>query len=196
MKKIFLASQSPRRSQLLEKAGISFQILPITTSENVDKKLMIDTQILSITRQKLVAAEKSPLVQASPSSLIICADTEVIFENALMGKPKNPQDAQQTLMRLSGNKHFVKTGYIIKNTESKLELSHIETSIVYFKTLSEKMISDYIATGEPMDKAGSYGIQGLGGKFVEKFEGLESTIIGLPIERLSEHLNLVFGIGQ
>lgn len=190
MKKIFLASQSPRRSQLLEKAGISFQTLPIVTSENVDKKLMIDSQILSITRQKLVAAEKSHLVLNSPWSIVICADTEVVFENQLMGKPNNPAEAAKTLGQLSGNTHFVKTGYIIKDIKTQKEISHIETCIVHFKKLSEKTILEYVSTGEPMDKAGSYGIQGLGGNLVEKFDGLMSNIVGLPIEVLVPHLHL------
>lgn len=191
MKKIFLASQSPRRSQLLEKAGISFQILPISTSEKVDKKLMIESQILSITRQKLVEAEKAPQIQDSPWSVILCADTEVVFENQLMGKPINKEEAQKTLEKLSGNRHFVKTGYIIKDCKTQKEISHIETSIVYFKNLTQQEIEEYVATGEPMDKAGSYGIQGLGGKLVDKYEGLTSNIVGLPIEPLIPHLNFI-----
>ena len=185
MKKIFLASQSPRRSQLLEKAGISFHLLPITTSEKVDKKLMIDAQILSITRQKLVEAEKSTLVQEGTNSIIICADTEVIFNDVLLGNTKNEADAFHTLEKLSGHQHFVKTGYILKNSSTKKEVSHIETSIVRFKKLTEQEILNYISTGEPMDKAGSYGIQGLGSKLVENFDGLMSNIIGLPIEKLT-----------
>ncbi len=184
MKKIFLASQSPRRSQLLEKAGILFQTLPISTSEFVDKKLMIEAQILSITRQKLVEAEKYLSYQTGPSALIICADTEVVFEGALLGKPKNQEDARQTLRRLSGKNHFVKTAYIIKDVVTHLEISHIETTIVYFRQLPEELIRDYVATGDPMDKAGSYGAQGIGGSFIERYEGLMSNVIGLPIEVL------------
>lgn len=191
MKKIFLASQSPRRSQLLEKAGISFHTLPINTSEKVDKKLMIDSQILSITRQKLVEAEKSPLVLHSPWSIVICADTEVVFDSQLMGKPNNPEEAVKTLGQLSGNSHFVKTGYIIKDLKTQKEISHIETCLVHFKKLSLETITEYVATGEPMDKAGSYGIQGLGGNLVEKFEGLMSNIVGLPVEVLVPHLQVL-----
>ncbi|MCK6597456.1 MAG: Maf family protein [Bdellovibrionaceae bacterium] len=191
MKTIILASQSPRRSQLLEKAGISFQTIALSTSEFVDKKLIIDAQILSITRQKLEAAEKSIKVITALSPVVICADTEVIFENKLQGKPNSKAHAQETLSKLSGRMHLVKTAYIIKDMESQWELSHIETSLVYFKKLSVKTIDDYIETGEPMDKAGSYGIQGLGSHLIEKYDGLFSNIVGLPIEKLIPHLQIL-----
>lgn len=191
---LVLASQSPRRTQLLEKAGFSFTSLPISTSELIDKKLNPDTQILSITRQKLEAAEKSLIESAQSDAIVIVADTEVQFEGELLGKPQNIEHSREIIRRLSGNFHFVKTGCIVKNLKSKKEVSHIETSLVQFRTLDQAEISSYVASGEGMDKAGSYAIQGLGQGLVAFHRGLLSNIIGLPIESISPILQFHFQI--
>lgn len=172
----------------MENAGFSFQSIPVNSSEFVDKKLNVDSQILSISRQKLEVFMKEFSHLTKDPAWIITADTEVVFQNQLMGKPLDISDAGRVLGLLSGNRHFVKTGIIIYDTEKKIEISHIETSIVYFKILTETDIQDYLETQESLDKAGSYAIQGQGSKLVSKYEGLFSNIVGLPIEKIIPYL--------
>ncbi len=194
MSNLVLASQSPRRTQLLEKAGFLFTSLPISTSELIDKKLNPEGQILSITRQKLEAAEKSLSQASKGDSTVIVSDTEVIFEGELLGKPRNTEHSREILRRLSGNFHFVKTGFIVKNLETQIEVSHIETSFVQFRTLDQSEIRAYVASGDGMDKAGAYGIQGFGHTLVQHQRGSFSNIVGLPIEVLTLVLKKYFHI--
>lgn len=187
-----LASQSPRRTQLLEKAGFSFTSLPVSTSELIDVKLNPDSQILSITRQKLEASEKWLQGLSNSESTVIVADTEVLFEGQLIGKPQNKEHSREIIRRLSGNYHFVKTAVIIKNLKLNQEVSHIETSLVHFKTLTEFDITAYVDSGEGLDKAGAYGIQGLGKALINYYCGSLNNIIGLPIEAISPILKNYF----
>lgn len=189
-----LASQSPRRIQLLEKAGFSFTSLPISTSELIDEKLHPDTQILSITRLKLEAAEKWLKGLSQEDSVVIVADTEVFFQGKHLGKPRNREHSREIIGRLSGNTHFVKTAVIIKNLKTFKEVSHIESSLVQFRQLSSSEIDDYVATDEGIDKAGAYGIQGLGQKLVAFQRGSMNNIIGFPIETIAPILETEFQI--
>lgn len=189
MNQLYLASQSPRRMQLLEKSGFSFISLPLSTSETFDQKLIVDAQILSISRLKLVTAEKLLKSQGKHSSVVITADTEVVFQDQLMGKPNTKDLAHEMLRRLSGHYHYVKTAVMIKNLGNDMTVSHIETSSVLFKPLSDQIISDYVNTGDPMDKAGAYGIQGLGRQLVESFSGSFDNIVGLPVEKIHHHIH-------
>src|SRR5690606_37369610 len=112
----------------------------------------------------------------------LSADTEVIFENAPLGKPENHEDAFRILSRLSGNKHQVMTAVCIIDSSTSREASQVEITDVKFKNLTPEQIRTYIQTGEPMDKAGAYGIQGLGREFVEKFDGPYDNVVGLPVK--------------
>lgn len=192
MSQLVLASQSPRRIQLIEKAGFSFTSIPITTSELIDENLHPDTQILSITRQKLEAAEKWLKDMSKQNSTVIVADTEVLFKGQHLGKPQNIEHSQEIIRRLSGNAHFVKTAVIIKNLKTQKEVSHIESSLVRFRRLTDSEIENYVRTGEGMDKAGAYGIQGLGQKLVEFHRGSLTNIIGFPIEIIAPILKTEF----
>ena len=194
MSQLVLASQSPRRTQLLEKAGFSFTSIPISTSELIDRKLNPDAQILSITRQKLEAAEKAILHLSKEDTTVVVADTEVQFKDELLGKPQNKDHSNEIIRRLSGNFHFVKTAVIVKNIKTKIEVSHIETSLVQFRTLDEEEIRAYVNSGEGSDKAGSYAIQGLGRALVKFHRGSQSNIVGLPVEYLSPLLENYFKI--
>lgn len=194
MSQLVLASQSPRRIQLLEKAGFSFTSLPISTSELIDEKLHPDTQILSITRLKLEAAEKWLKGLSQEDSVVIVADTEVFFQGKHLGKPRNREHSREIIGRLSGNTHFVKTAVIIKNLKTFKEVSHIESSLVQFRQLSSSEIDDYVATDEGIDKAGAYGIQGLGQKLVAFQRGSMNNIIGFPIETIAPILETEFQI--
>lgn len=194
MSSLVLASQSPRRIQLLEKAGFSFTSIPISTSELIDEKLHPDTQILSITRLKLEAATIWLKGLSKEDSVVIVADTEVMFEGHHLGKPQNREHSREIIRRLSGNAHFVKTAVIIKNLKTLKEVSHIESSLVQFRHLTTQEIEDYVATDEGMDKAGAYGIQGLGQRLVAFQRGSVNNIIGFPIEIIAPILKTEFHI--
>lgn len=120
--------------------------------------------------------------------LILAADTMVILDGEALGKPESKIDAELTLGRLSGRNHEVKTTICVIESSTKKVATSIETTKVYFRPISRQEILDYIATDEPMDKAGSYAIQGLGGKFVEKYMGSFDNVIGLPIGNLKSLL--------
>lgn len=194
MSKLVLASQSPRRTQLLEKAGFSFTSIPISTSELIDGKLNPDAQILSITRQKLEASEKYLSNLSTTETIVVVADTEVVLNGELLGKPQNKAHSKEIIRRLSGNFHFVKTAVIIKNLNLNTEVSHLETSLVQFRNLALQEINSYVDSGEGLDKAGSYGIQGLGQGLVDFYRGSLNNIIGLPIESVSVILKNYFKI--
>lgn len=186
MYQIILASESPRRRQLLSEAGFSFNVVPVKVSEIPDKNLNINAQILDIAARKARAAfaQLMSSVQDSNSQpfIVISADTEVIHDDRPMGKPESPEDACRMLRLLSGKPHDVKTAVVMIESVGSKVLSRIETTQVYFRNLSEKEILDYVATGEPMDKAGAYGIQGQGRVLVEKFVGPFDNVVGLPVQ--------------
>lgn len=183
MLRLILASESPRRKDLLHKAGIRFQVFPVKVSEIPDKTLNAGEQILDIAGRKARAAFEELSKRGENSSFVVlAADTEVIFEGAPLGKPSSPEDAIRTLLRLSGRVHEVITAVQMIDSSTGKTHSHLETTQVRFRPLSETEIRDYVATGEPMDKAGSYGIQGLGGKLVETIEGDFDNVVGLPVK--------------
>lgn len=185
MKKIVLASQSPRRAEILKKAGYSFVSFPVFISEIPNENLSLDEQIIDIAKRKAMACQDLR-PDKNPDNIILASDTMVCLQNLAIGKPENEQDAFNTLKKLSGKMHEVKTAIVLLDQATSEITSHIETSQVYFKNLTDPDIWDYINTGEPMDKAGSYAIQGLGKKFVEKFVGDYNNVVGLPLEALEK----------
>jgi MAF protein len=185
MKKIILASQSPRRAEILKKAGYYFVSFPVFISEIPNENLSLDEQIIDIAKRKAIAClDLCP--DKNTGNIILASDTMVCLGNLAIGKPENEQDAFDTLKKLSGKMHEVKTAIILLDQSTREITSHIETSQVFFKDLTDQDIWDYIKTGEPMDKAGSYGIQGRGGKFVEKFVGEFNNVVGLPLLALEK----------
>lgn len=185
MKKIVLASQSPRRAEILKKAGYYFVSFPVFISEIPNENLSLDEQIIDIAKRKALAClDLCP--DKNSGNVILASDTMVCLGNLAIGKPENEQDAFDTLKKLSGKMHEVKTAVVLLDQSSKEIASHIETSQVFFKKLNDQDIWDYIKTGEPMDKAGSYAIQGHGGKFVEKFVGDYNNVVGLPLSALEK----------
>ncbi len=188
MKPIILASKSPRRKDLLEQIGISFEIDPSDYQEEKDLNLKPHefAKYLSLQKAKNVAIRHK-------DSIIIAADTFVVFEGKILGKPSSEETARKMLTKMSGKPHSVITGFTIIDTKTnKIVSKSIETKI-YFKNLSPEEINSYIASGEPMDKAGSYAIQGLGGILIEKIEGDHYNVVGLPLTALVEELKN-FGI--
>lgn len=190
-KQIILASQSPRRAEILKNAGYKFVSFPVSISEIPNENLSLDDQIIDIARRKGLASYEKLLAEKPvhhdvdlKNDIIIASDTMVCFENKAIGKPNDENHAFTILKKLSGQTHYVKTALFVYDLEASKIVSQIETSIVQFKNLSDKEILDYIQTGEPMDKAGAYAIQGLGAKFVEHFQGDYQNIVGLPLKRL------------
>lgn len=192
MKQLILASQSPRRSEILKKAGYQFASFPVYVSEIPNKNLSLDEQILDIAGRKAEAVLQQ--LKTGPTDqkdkVILTADTMVCYGAKALGKPDDEVMAFEFLRLLSGRKHQVKTALCLVDLSTEEKLSHIETTDVFFKNLSDSEIRNYIATGEPMDKAGAYAIQGVGAKFVEKFEGDYDNVVGLPLHALEKLFKL------
>jgi septum formation protein len=207
MHQLILASESPRRKILLQEAGFSFHTFSVNVSENLEKNLTVDEQILQIARTKAWAAVAAYKPIKTGPFLFLSADTMVIFNNIPLGKPKNSTEAFEFLRLLSGQTHEVKTAIFLLEAQVLDKKSHIETitapsrleklkevgrvttTQVEFRVISDQEIIDYIATGEPMDKAGAYGIQGIGGRFVTKVTGPFDNVVGLSIDTLRELLS-------
>lgn len=192
MKTLFLASTSPRRRDLLTKAGIPFTLLPLKVSEIPDKNLNVNDQICDIAYQKVLEAqrllENRPKENLPPDYLVLTADTMVVFQDQVLGKPESPDQAIQFLQSLSGATHLVKTGIVLYRYSDKKILQQLDTTAVHFRNLSQNEILQYVASGEPMDKAGAYGIQGAGGTFVHKYEGDFENVMGLSTESVVKML--------
>lgn len=188
MLQLVLASESPRRKTILSDSGFSFHVFPVKVSENLEKNLTVDEQIIAIARKKALAAFEQYKPLNSQNFLLLSADTMVIFDNQPLGKPENPEQACQFLRQLSGKTHLVKTAiYLVEGSQVSgnnriVRQDHgLETTAVTFYPLSEEQIQTYVQSGEPMDKAGAYGIQGAAGKFVSKIEGHFDNVVGLPM---------------
>ncbi len=186
---LILASESPRRKQLLDEAGFQFTVLPIKVSEKLEKNLNLDEQIKNLAIRKSLAAEAELKSLKKQNYLLLTADTMVTLDNEALGKPENKLEAEQMLTRLSGRSHQVKTAICLFKSSTFQRICEIQTTEVFFRLISRQTILEYIATGEPMDKAGAYAIQGLGGKFVEKYVGAYDNVVGLPVALLKEILS-------
>lgn len=188
MGKIILASQSPRRRQLLEQMGITdFVICPAKGEEDMGAQLPPDrlSEALALAKAREVAA------QAGPEDIMIAADTIVTLDHQVLGKPHSREEAVSMLETLSGRHHVVYTGLaVLRGGET---VSDHEATEVRFRPLSREEIEAYVATGEPMDKAGAYGIQGRGALLVEGIVGDYFNVMGLPVCKLGQILNR-FGV--
>ncbi len=187
MKKIILASASPRRKELLEKLNLKFEVIPSTVEENIkDEKFSPELiEKLALEKAKDVAQKmKEPAV-------IIGSDTVVVINDEILGKPVDKQDAFNMLTKLSGKTHQVISAIAIVDTESNKEFTDYVTSNVTFKTLTKEEINNYLATQEPYDKAGSYAIQGYAGAFIQYISGCYTNIVGISTYKLAEMLKLV-----
>lgn len=185
---IILASQSPRRRQLLEQMGFTdFIVRPAQGEEIADPKLDPGALVEALSRQKALEISAG----AASQDLIIAADTVVAVDGQVLGKPHSTQQAREMLSALSGREHTVYTGVTVCRGEQIL--TQHEATAVRFRPLTQAEISAYIATGEPMDKAGSYGIQGRGALLVEGISGDYFNVVGLPVCRLGRML-IQFGV--
>ena len=183
---LYLASQSPRRIELLTQVGIDHTVVSSSYEEPNEGH---DSPIEMVKAQALGKARCA--VGIPEGGIVLGADTIVVLDNEVLGKPQDEADARQMLERLSGRSHSVVTGValLIKGDEV---VFHNETK-VYFKELAPFEIESYIASGEPMDKAGAYGIQGKGALWVEKIEGSYTNVVGLPVEHVYDELCKALG---
>ena len=180
---IILASKSPRRRALLEQMGVKdFRILTPDIDEHMDRELPPAELVRQISLEKAQAVA----AQADPNAVIIPADTVVALDGAVLGKPADEEEAFRMLSLLSGNRHQVYTGLTVLRGEQVF--SQWEETSVTFRPLTAEEIEAYIATGEPMDKAGAYGIQGYGALFIEGISGDYYNVMGLPVCRLGQIL--------
>ena len=172
---MILASQSPRRRELLGQMGFSFTVRPAKGEELAHPELTPAQLVEELARQK--ALEVS--AEAASDDVVVAADTVVAIDGVVLGKPRDKAHAAQMLSALSGREHTVYTGVAVKRGETLL-VEH-ETTQVRFRPLTREEIDAYVATGEPMDKAGAYGIQGRGALLVEGIQGDYYNVVGLPV---------------
>lgn len=194
MEKIILASASPRRSEILKAAGIEFDVVKSDVDESVvstDGGAEIYVQELAF--MKAAAAAKKLSEKGRKKYLVLAADTVVTLNGRIIGKPKDEADAERILQDLSGREHVVITGICIFRGSDGFSVCESVKTTVRFKTLDTDTIRAYIATKEPMDKAGAYGIQGRGSLLCEGIDGDYFNVVGLPVSRVCDILSGKFG---
>lgn len=181
MKELVLASQSPRRKEILSMCGTAFTCDPADADESIDLSLPLEDEI-----KRLALLKARTVLQKHPDAIVIGSDTTVAIDGLSLGKPKDEEDAVNMLRRLSGNTHQVITGLAVISRVR--EYTDVSVANVTFADLSEEEIRAYAASGECMDKAGSYAIQGYGGRFITRIEGDYYAIVGLPLHMVYEEL--------
>ena len=180
-----LASASPRRKELLKRIIDEFEVV---TSEFDERAVQFNSSIEEYVEELALGKARDVSSKVTEDSIIIAADTIVVIEGKILGKPKDDLDAYNMLRLLSNNIHEVYTGVVVINMNNNKIFKSVEKTKVKFSELSEDDIRGYIETGEPRDKAAAYGIQGKGGVFVEKIEGCFYNVVGLPLNRLRKML--------
>jgi septum formation protein len=181
--KLILASSSPRRAEVLRNAGFVFQVLPADVDETRLPQEPAEDYVRRVAQAKAhVVAER--VRTAGERAIVIAADTIVLAESQILGKPKDAEDARRMLRLFSGRTHAVLTALCVINIPTGKELLHVEKTRVEFLKMSEEAIESYIQSGEPFDKAGAYGIQGIAGRFATRIEGCYFNVLGLPLSRL------------
>ena len=176
---IFLASKSPRRRKLLKQLNLKFKSFSVDMDEKIHKNELPNKAVLRLSKEKLDLAKLKV-----KSGIIITADTIVVLNKTILGKPINKKDAFRILKLLSGNTHIVYTGYSIFNFSNGKTISEYEKTEVTFRELTDDEIKEYINGGSPMDKAGAYGIQDdFGAVFIKKINGCYYNVVGLPLAK-------------
>ncbi|HZK44152.1 MAG TPA: Maf family protein [Syntrophomonadaceae bacterium] len=183
MKKIILASGSPRRRELFDRLGIDYTQITAEIAEDIQLNELPEEAVRRIAQEKAKAVS-----QALKSGIIVSADTIVVYNGMILGKPKNELEAFDFLETLSGNSHRVITAICLINKHTGFCAVKTATTLVHFRDLSGEEIKAYIATKEPFGKAGAYAIQGIGALLVEKIEGCYFNVVGLPLTILYEML--------
>ncbi len=188
---IILGSGSPRRVKLLKELEIPFtQMIP-----DIDETIQPDEKPYDFALRMSAQKGESLAKQLTNKQLAISCDTIVILNDMVLGKPKDPQDAFEILTTLAGKQHIVATSLAFTSHE-KLLVNDFETTIVYFNKVSDRQIRDYIATNEPLDKAGAYGIQGMGAFLVDRIDGNLDNVIGFPRRLLTKLAGQILSKGM
>jgi len=190
--RVILASQSPRRRELLTLVGIAHTVAPADIDESVRPRERPAPHAERLARTKAAA-----IAAREPDALVVAADTIVVIDGTILGKPRDEDDARRTLRTLSGRQHVVFTAVAV--ARGRRVESEVEEVTVSFRDLTDAEVAAYVATGEPMDKAGSYGIQGYGATIVERIEGDYFAVMGLSLVRtvrLMERLGVVYEFGR
>ena len=182
--KIYLASKSPRRKNLLQQINLEFEVFTVPLDEQFKEDENPVETVKRLSVEKLEGAKK-----IKNEGIILTADTIVVLNNVRIGKPKDENDAFRILKELSDNSHYVYTGFALYNSDSNNTIIDYEKTDVRFRKLSDEEITDYIKTGSPMDKAGAYGIQDdFGAVFVKEIKGCYYNVVGLPISKVYDRL--------
>jgi len=177
---LVLASGSPRRAQLLAMLGLDFEVVPPEIDEGFASYELPSAHAERLAREKVEA-----VARARPDALVLGSDTVVVIEGEVLGKPVDEAEALEMLLRLQGREHRVETGVAVRGPDGRL-LSTVEGVRVRFRPFDRETALAYIATGEPLDKAGAYGIQGYGATLVERIDGDFFAVMGLPVVRTVE----------
>ncbi len=182
--KLILASASPRRAEIMRSAGIAFNVI----SSAVDETPMPNEAPQDLVQRLAVAKAELVAARAVGPAIVIAADTVVVLEGEILGKPRTSEDARQMLEKLSGRTHTVLTGVALIRLPDAARREFIEATQVHFASISNEEILKYLASGEPFDKAGSYAIQGLAGRYIPRIDGCYFNVVGLPLARLCKEL--------
>ena len=183
-KRLILASNSPRRIVLLKSLGYHFDIVP----HDIEECILGDVLPIELV-QNLAFLKATDVARRVSNAIIISADTVIVHKKSILGKPKDVCDAKRILSMLSDSEHDVISGVCVMEMPSRKKMLRIERTHIRMKNIKDEEIDRYILTGEPMDKAGAYAIQGEGSKYIEKIDGSYSNAVGLPLELLQEMLN-------
>lgn len=185
---LVLASQSPRRREILQQAGFKPLLLSPNSSESFDENLTLNENLRLIVKDKIQRTRNHISIRNKKRIIILAADTVVVSGSHVLGKPKNRPDARRMLGLLSGKTHGVITAFALYNGDQKKLITRIVKTLVGFRKLSYREIEDYLDSGEPFDKAGSYAIQGRAGIFVRSLKGDFLNVIGLPLFAVEQEL--------
>ena len=181
--KLILASGSPRRKTLLQDLGLEFEVIAAQVEEKPRAGEKPEDFVLRAGSDKAGAVSGD-----NPASWVLGADTVVVHGGRILGKPGDAEEALSVLLVLSGQKHLVHTGFCLANVKKQVSVSRLVTTEVYFSSFSEEIAAAYVASREPLDKAGAYGIQGVGGVLVEKINGSYSNVVGLPLVEVIQEM--------
>lgn len=194
LKNFILASGSPRRKELLELMGLDFEVVVSDADESMISKENVPVNVYVQELAIIKAAAAAKYVLKNKNAIIISADTVVVLDGEILGKPKDKEDAFSMLAHLAGRSHEVYTGYCVMRVKDGYTVCNSVKTSVKFKDISGVTIKNYIESGEPMDKAGAYGIQGKGAMLIEKIDGDYQNVVGLPVSALADTLEKEFDI--
>ena len=197
MKKIILASSSPRRIAMIKEKGIDPIIIPPEIDETISKDMKPRDAVMFLALKKALYVESIALEKGyTDESIIIAADTIVVCGDNIIGKPRDEKDAYEILKTLNGNEHTVLTGVALIVPGAAAREVLYETTKVFFKQYSDEEIAEYIKTPEPYDKAGGYAIQGAWGKYIDRIDGDYNNVVGFPWDRIQKRLEAICSLSS